>query len=253
MRSSPRTPTWKLFLASRAISRDRKAEALRAAFQRPGQRPVPELPAGAQRPRPAGPAPGHRRRRPRTCTRRGPARCACRCARPCRWPTTSASGCARSCGRQFGREPVLDARVDPDLLGGLMVQVGDWLYDASVRTRLERIRNQLIERSSHAIQSQTRSFPFLSRKSSAVPPAAGGAARSAGCWRSATASPASTACPASWPARWSSSPAPGPRPGLQPRRELRRRHHPRRLPRNRRGRRGAHHRARCCRCRSARR
>ena len=33
-------------------------------------------------------------------------------------------------------------------------------------------------------------------------------ARSAGCWKSATASPASTACPPSWPARWSSSPRP---------------------------------------------
>jgi len=48
-----------------------------------------------------------------------------------------------------GREPVLEVRVDPDLLGGLVVQVGDWLYDVSVRARLEALRNQLIERSSH--------------------------------------------------------------------------------------------------------
>jgi F-type H+-transporting ATPase subunit delta len=53
----------------------------------------------------------------------------------------------------LGREPVLDARVDPDLLGGLMVQVGDYLFDATVRTRLDTIRNQLIESSSHAIQA----------------------------------------------------------------------------------------------------
>jgi F-type H+-transporting ATPase subunit delta len=53
----------------------------------------------------------------------------------------------------FGREPVLEVRVEPDLLGGLVVQVGDWQYDASVRTRLETIRNQLIERSTHEIQS----------------------------------------------------------------------------------------------------
>jgi F-type H+-transporting ATPase subunit delta len=51
------------------------------------------------------------------------------------------------------REPVLDIDVDPSLLGGLVVQVGDYLYDASVRTRLARIRNELIERSSHAIQT----------------------------------------------------------------------------------------------------
>src|SRR5205823_9417294 len=51
------------------------------------------------------------------------------------------------------REPILESAVEPDLLGGLVVQVGDWLYDASVRTRLDTIRDQLIERSSYEIQS----------------------------------------------------------------------------------------------------
>src|SRR5262249_29684262 len=36
----------------------------------------------------------------------------------------------------FGKEPVLESQTDPDLLGGLVVWVGDWLYDASVRTRI---------------------------------------------------------------------------------------------------------------------
>jgi F-type H+-transporting ATPase subunit delta len=58
----------------------------------------------------------------------------------------------------FGREPVLHARVDPDLLGGLVVRVEDWVYDASVRSRLETIRDQLIERSSHEIQSRRDRF-----------------------------------------------------------------------------------------------
>jgi F-type H+-transporting ATPase subunit delta len=53
----------------------------------------------------------------------------------------------------FKHEPLMAAKVDPDLIGGLTVQVGDWLYDASVRTQLETLRNQLIESSSHAIQS----------------------------------------------------------------------------------------------------
>jgi F-type H+-transporting ATPase subunit delta len=53
----------------------------------------------------------------------------------------------------FHREPILEERVVPELLGGLTVQVGDWLYDASVRTRLDDIRNNLITRSSHEIQS----------------------------------------------------------------------------------------------------
>jgi F-type H+-transporting ATPase subunit delta len=55
--------------------------------------------------------------------------------------------------KAFQREPILESRVDPDLLGGLVVQVGDWLYDASVRSNLDTLRNQIIERSSHEIQS----------------------------------------------------------------------------------------------------
>jgi F-type H+-transporting ATPase subunit delta len=53
----------------------------------------------------------------------------------------------------FGKEPVLTTAVDPRLLGGLVVQVDDWVYDSSIRTRLDMIRKQLVERSSHAIQS----------------------------------------------------------------------------------------------------
>src|SRR6187402_1723185 len=38
----------------------------------------------------------------------------------------------------------LDVQVDPSLLGGLVVRVGDRLIDGSVRGRLERLRNRLI-------------------------------------------------------------------------------------------------------------
>ncbi|MEJ7696595.1 MAG: F0F1 ATP synthase subunit delta [Candidatus Limnocylindrales bacterium] len=37
----------------------------------------------------------------------------------------------------------LAVEVDPSLLGGLVVRVGDRLIDGSVRGRLERLRNQL--------------------------------------------------------------------------------------------------------------
>ena len=52
------------------------------------------------------------------------------------------------------KEPVLEASVDPDLLGGLVVQIGDWRYDATVRHQIDSIRNQLIERSSHVIEAE---------------------------------------------------------------------------------------------------
>ena len=38
----------------------------------------------------------------------------------------------------------LDLRVDPSILGGLVVRVGDRLIDGSVRGRLERLRNRLV-------------------------------------------------------------------------------------------------------------
>jgi F-type H+-transporting ATPase subunit delta len=38
----------------------------------------------------------------------------------------------------------LDLQLDPSLLGGLVVRVGDRLIDGSVRGRLERLRNQLV-------------------------------------------------------------------------------------------------------------
>jgi F-type H+-transporting ATPase subunit delta len=42
-------------------------------------------------------------------------------------------------------EPVLSVRIDPNLLGGLVVQVGDRVIDTSIRTRLQRLRNRLLE------------------------------------------------------------------------------------------------------------
>jgi F-type H+-transporting ATPase subunit delta len=58
----------------------------------------------------------------------------------------------------FHKEPLLETQVDQDLLGGMVVRVGDWLYDHSVRTQLETIRNQIIARSSYEIQSGRNRF-----------------------------------------------------------------------------------------------
>ena len=46
---------------------------------------------------------------------------------------------------QLKGEPVLDVKVDPELLGGLVIQIGDRVYDMSVRTRLQSIRAQLMD------------------------------------------------------------------------------------------------------------
>ena len=54
--------------------------------------------------------------------------------------------------------PVITLEVDPSLLGGLVVQVGDAVYDASVRNRLAQLRERLIERKTHEIQSRRDHF-----------------------------------------------------------------------------------------------
>ena len=56
--------------------------------------------------------------------------------------------------------PVIALEVDPALIGGLVIQVGDAVYDASVRNRLERLRDRLIERKTHEIQSRRDHFSY---------------------------------------------------------------------------------------------
>ena len=45
-----------------------------------------------------------------------------------------------------GRRVELSSKVDPDLLGGLVVRVGNMVLDASVRNRLEQLRKQVTKR-----------------------------------------------------------------------------------------------------------
>jgi F-type H+-transporting ATPase subunit delta len=44
---------------------------------------------------------------------------------------------------QTGRKVELSSRVEPDILGGIVVQVGNSVLDASVRNRLEQLRRQV--------------------------------------------------------------------------------------------------------------
>ncbi|MDB5080743.1 MAG: synthase delta subunit [Chloroflexi bacterium] len=42
-----------------------------------------------------------------------------------------------------GKQVTLDLKVDPDIIGGMIAQVGDTLLDGSIRTRLQNLRKQL--------------------------------------------------------------------------------------------------------------
>lgn len=53
----------------------------------------------------------------------------------------------------LGLEPVVETTVEPELLGGMIIRVGDWVFDGSVRTKVQNLRNLLVESSHHEIQS----------------------------------------------------------------------------------------------------
>lgn len=50
---------------------------------------------------------------------------------------------------QLKAEPILTIFNNADILGGLIVQVGDKVYDSSVRSRLENLRNTLLTSGNH--------------------------------------------------------------------------------------------------------
>ncbi len=48
-------------------------------------------------------------------------------------------------GTSTGRKVALATRVDPDILGGIVVRVGNSILDASIRNRLELLRRQVAQ------------------------------------------------------------------------------------------------------------
>ena len=153
----PKDPQFEEFLASGSIGRDRKAKALRDIFE---NRATPVFAdflmvlnnherLGLLRPILAAYRELYDERARRI-------RVQVRTAVPL--PDDQRARLQQQLHETFHLEPVLETRVDPDLLGGMVVRVGDWLYDASVRTQIENLRNQLIARSSYEIQSGRNRF-----------------------------------------------------------------------------------------------
>lgn len=53
---------------------------------------------------------------------------------------------------------VLTPLIDPELIGGLVIRIGDKVYDISLKYQLERLRSRMIERKTHEIQSRRDHF-----------------------------------------------------------------------------------------------
>jgi F-type H+-transporting ATPase subunit delta len=61
-------------------------------------------------------------------------------------------------GDVLGSDPIVTQRVNPDLIAGFVIRVGDRVYDGSIQTRLEQMRLNMIERAVDAIQRNPRQF-----------------------------------------------------------------------------------------------
>ena len=52
----------------------------------------------------------------------------------------------------LGLEPILETRIDPSLIGGVVIRVGDTVYDGSLKTQVKQLRVRLRERCLNEIQ-----------------------------------------------------------------------------------------------------
>ena len=67
---------------------------------------------------------------------------------------------AAALAASLGQRPILETVVDPALIGGAVLRIGDTVYDGSVANQLQSIRQQMIERSVHEIQSRRDRFRY---------------------------------------------------------------------------------------------
>ena len=58
----------------------------------------------------------------------------------------------------IGGEPIFDVVVDPNVIGGIVLRVGDVVYDASIATQINKALQDMINRSAHEIQSRRDCF-----------------------------------------------------------------------------------------------
>jgi F-type H+-transporting ATPase subunit delta len=60
--------------------------------------------------------------------------------------------------RVLGTEPVLHVKIDPELIAGIWVRVGDRVFDGSMRTQLEHTRRAMIDRATEIIETHPERF-----------------------------------------------------------------------------------------------
>lgn len=64
----------------------------------------------------------------------------------------------KSIRAKTGLEPIVTLEIDPELIGGLEVRVGDTVYDGSVRTAFAKAHKEIVRQTVTAIESQPERF-----------------------------------------------------------------------------------------------
>lgn len=59
---------------------------------------------------------------------------------------------------RLGKTPVFTVKIDPSLIAGIVVRVGDQVFDGSLATQLENARRAMIDRATDRIETQANRF-----------------------------------------------------------------------------------------------
>ncbi len=65
---------------------------------------------------------------------------------------------AENLGKRLGRSVILTTDVDETIIGGVVVRIGDTVYDASVRNQLQQLKRRAVKNATDAIRNQMNKF-----------------------------------------------------------------------------------------------
>ena len=60
--------------------------------------------------------------------------------------------------KHFGKTVVVNSSVDPTIIGGMVVRVGDTVFDSSVANDLKRVREKTVENAGQKIRESIERF-----------------------------------------------------------------------------------------------
>jgi F-type H+-transporting ATPase subunit delta len=63
---------------------------------------------------------------------------------------------------RLGIQPIMHVAIDPEVLGGVVIKVGDTVYDGSIRTMFEKARRSMVDRAVETIEMKPHVFVGVS-------------------------------------------------------------------------------------------